>query len=251
MLMQQTVSQLKTLKLDGMARAFEEPVTLSANSSLSFDERFGMIVDRELAWRDTRRLERLLKTAKLKNAQACVEDIDYRQSRGLDQRLVATLASGDWIRHAQNLILTGPTGAGKTWIACAFGQQACRQGFSVLYVRVGRLFEELKIAHGDGSFSRRLAQLAKMDVLLLDDWGLQDLDQGACNDLLEVLDDRVGTRSTIITSQLPLEHWHAWLQDPTLADAILDRLVHQAHKLPLKGESMRKSDNKPSIAAPL
>jgi len=251
MLMQQTVSQLKTLKLDGMARAFEEQVTLSANSSLSFDERFGMIVDRELAWRDTRRLERLLKTAKLKNAQACVEDIDYRQSRGLDQRLVATLASGDWIRHAQNLILTGPTGAGKTWIACAFGQQACRQGFSVLYVRVGRLFEELKIAHGDGSFSRRLAQLAKMDVLLLDDWGLQDLDQGACNDLLEVLDDRVGTRSTIITSQLPLEHWHAWLQDPTLADAILDRLVHQAHKLPLKGESMRKSDSKPSIAAPL
>lgn len=153
MLMQQTVSQLKTLKLDGMARAFEEQVTLSANSSLSFDERFGMIVDRELAWRDTRRLERLLKTAKLKNAQACVEDIDYRQSRGLDQRLVATLAGGDWIRHAQNLILTGPTGAGKTWIACAFGQQACRQGFSVLYVRVGRLFEELKIAHGDGGLA--------------------------------------------------------------------------------------------------
>jgi DNA replication protein DnaC len=245
MLTQQTVSQLKALKLDGMARAFEEQLGLTASSSLSFEERFGIVVDRELAWRDTRRLERLLKAAKLKNPQACVEDIEYRQSRGIDQRMIATLAGCDWVRHAQNLILTGPTGAGKTWIACAFGQQACRQGFSVFYVRVGRLFEELKIAHGDGSFSRRLAQLAKADVLLLDDWGLQDLDQGARNDLLEVLDDRVGTRSTVITSQLPLEHWHAWLQDPTLADAILDRLVHQAHKLPLKGESMRKTNIKP------
>jgi DNA replication protein DnaC len=244
MLTQQTVSQLKALKLDGMARAFEEQLGLTASSSLSFEERFGIVVDRELAWRDTRRLERLLKAAKLKNPQACVEDIEFRQSRGIDQRMIATLASGDWVRHAQNLILTGPTGAGKTWIACAFGQQACRQGFSVFYVRVGRLFEELKIAHGDGSFSRRLAQLAKVDVLLLDDWGLQDLDQGARNDLLEVLDDRVGARSTVITSQLPLEHWHAWLQDPTLADAILDRLVHQAHKLPLKGESMRKTNIK-------
>jgi DNA replication protein DnaC len=136
--------------------------------------------------------------------------------------------------------VTASTGAGKTWLACAFGQQACRQGFSAFYVRVARLFEELKIAHGDGSFTRRLAQLAKIDVLILDDWGLQDLDQAARNDLLEVLDDRVGTRSTVITSQLPLEHWHAWLQDPTLADAILDRLVHQAHKLLVKGDSMRK-----------
>jgi DNA replication protein DnaC len=244
MLTQQTVSQLKALKLDGMARAFEEQLVVTASSSLSFEERFGIVVDRELAWRDTRRLERLLKAAKLKNPQACVEDIEFRQSRGIDQRMIATLAGCDWVRHAQNLILTGPTGAGKTWIACAFGQQACRQGFSVFYVRVGRLFEELKIAHGDGSFTRRLAQLAKVDVLLLDDWGLQDLDQGARNDLLEVLDDRVGTRSTVITSQLPLEHWHAWLQDPTLADAILDRLVHQAHKLPLKGESMRKTNIK-------
>jgi DNA replication protein DnaC len=244
MLTQQTVSQLKALKFDGMARAFEEQLGLTASSSLSFEERFGIVVDREMAWRDTRRLERLLKAAKLKNPQACVEDVEFRQSRGIDQRMIATLAGCDWVRHAQNLILTGPTGAGKTWIACAFGQQACRQGFSVFYVRVGRLFEELKIAHGDGSFSRRLAQLAKVDVLLLDDWGLQDLDQGARNDLLEVLDDRVGTRSTVITSQLPLEHWHAWLQDPTLADAILDRLVHQAHKLPLKGESMRKTNIK-------
>lgn len=239
MLMQQTLTQLKALKLDGMARAFEEQSALTASTSLSFEERVGMLVDRELAWRDTRRLERLLRAAKLKNPNACVEDIEYRHSRGLDQRIVATLCSGDWVRNAQNLILTGPTGAGKTWLACAFGQQACRQGFSAFYVRVARLFEELKIAHGDGSFTRRLSQLAKIDVLILDDWGLQELDQGARNDLLEVLDDRVGTRSTVITSQLPLEHWHAWLQDPTLADAILDRLVHQAHKLPIKGDSMR------------
>jgi DNA replication protein DnaC len=144
---------------------------------------------------------------------------------------------------------TCPTGAGKTWLACAFGQLACRQGFSVFQVRVVRLFEALKIAHGDGSFTRRLAQLAKIGVLILDDWGLQDLDQAARNDLLEVLDDRVGTRSTVIASQLPLEHWHAWLQDPTLADAILDRLVHQAHKLPVKGDSMRKKTKSESADA--
>lgn len=187
-------------------------------------------------------LQAIAQVRETQDPHACVEDIEYRQSRGLDTSLVATLANCDWIRKAQNLILTGPIGAGKTWVACAFGQQACRQGFSVLYVRVARLFEEMKIAHGDGSFTRRLAQLAKMDVLLLDDWRLRDVDQSARNDLLEVLDNRVGTRSTIITSQLPIEHWHAWLQDPALADAILDRLVHQAHKLALKGDSMRKKN---------
>ena len=189
----------------------------------------------------------MLRAAKLKNPQACVEDIEYRQTRGLDQRIVATLAGCDWVRNAQNLILTGPTGAGKTWLACAFGQQACRQGFSVFYVRVARLFEELKIAHGDGSFTRRLAQLAKIDVLILDDWGLQDLDQAARNDLLEVLDDRVGTRSTVIT-RLPLDTG-TLAAGPTLADAILDRLVHQAHKLPVKGDSMRKKTKSESADA--
>ncbi len=240
MLMQHTVGQLKALKLDGMARAFEEQSILAASASLPFEERFSMLVDREIAWRDTRRLERLLRSAKLKHTQACLEDVVYDGSRGLDQRLGATLASCDWIRNAQSLILTGATGAGKSWLACAFAQQACRQGFSALYLRVPRLFEELQIAHGDGSFTRRLAQLARIDVLVLDDWGLQEPSESARGDLLEVLDDRVGTRSTIVTSQLPIEHWHQWLNDPTLADAILDRLVHQAHKVPLKGESMRK-----------
>jgi DNA replication protein DnaC len=148
--------------------------------------------------------------------------------------MIATLASCDWIRNAQSLILTGPTGAGKSWLACAFAQLACRQGFSALYLRVPRLFEDLQIAHGDGSFTRRLAQLARIDVLVLDDWGLQALSENARSDLLEVMDDRVGARSTIVTSQLPIEHWHEWLNDPTLADAILDRLVHQAHKVTLK-----------------
>ena len=188
----------------------------------------------------------MLKQAKLKNAQACTEDIDYRAERGLDKRLMLSLASCDWIRQGQNVILTSATGCGKTWLACALGQQACRQGFSVRYWRASRLYEELKIAHGDGSFSRALAQLAKTDLLLLDDWGLAPMPQSERNDLLEVLDDRVNSRSTIITSQLPVETWYEYLNDPTPADAILDRVVHHAHKITLKGESLRKKITTPS-----
>jgi len=242
MLIQPTLTTLKQLKLDGMARAFEEQSTQSAAASLSFEERFGLLVDREFTHRDSKRIERLMKHAKLKVSSACVEDIDYRAGRGLDKRLMVSLASCDWIRHAQSLLITGPTGCGKTWLACALAQQACRQGFSALYVRMPRLFEELRIAHGDGSFSRRLAALARTDLLLLDDWGLNPLTQPERSDLLEILDDRVGARSTLITSQLPLEHWHEYLADPTLADAILDRIVHQSHKLKLKGESLRKKE---------
>ena len=242
MMTQHTLTQLKALKLDGMARAFEEQLLTTSSTSLPFEERMGLLVDREISWRDSKRLDRLLKAAKLKFPQACVEDIDYRPGRTLDKRLIATLAGGDWIRNAQNLIFTGATGVGKSWLACAFGNQAARQGFSGFYIRTSRLFEELRIAHGDGSFGRRLIQIAKTDVLILDDWGLSPLDQSARADLLEVVDDRVGTRSTIITSQLPVDHWHGYLNDPTLADAILDRLIHQAHKLALKGESLRKKD---------
>ena len=241
MMTQHTITTLKNLKLDGMARAFEEQLQQPIVTSLSFEERFGMLVDREFTHRDSRRIERLLKNAKLK-VSACIEDIDYRPGRGLDKRLIASLASCDWLRSAQNLIATGPTGVGKTWLACALGHQACRQGFSVLYARVPRFFEELRIAHGDGSFSRKLATLAKTDLLLLDDWGLTPLSQSERNDLLEVLDDRVNTRSTLITSQLPVEHWYEYLNDPTLADAILDRVLHQSHKLQLQGESLRKKE---------
>ncbi|MDP3295899.1 MAG: IS21-like element helper ATPase IstB [Nevskia sp.] len=221
MLNQHTVRTLQALKLHGMAQAFDEQRAQSALSDLSFEERFGLIVDREVTHRDSHRLQRLLKNARLKHV-ACLEDIDYRASRDLDKSLIASLAPCDWIRAKQNLIVTGATGCGKTYLACALGHQACRQGLSVLYVRAPRIFEELRIAHGDGSFSRRLIQLAKTDLLLIDDWALAPLTAGDRNDLLEILDDRINSRSTLITSQLPDKHWHEYLDDPTLADAILD-----------------------------
>lgn len=241
MLTQQTVTHLRTLRLDGMARAFEEQLTQPLASGLAFEDRFGLLVDRELAWRDTRRLERLLKQAKLKYPDACIEDLDTRSARGLDPRQLASLAGADWIRSAHNVLITGATGLGKTWLACALGQAACRQGFVVLYTRFSRLLEELRIAHGDGSFSRRLQQLARTDLLILDDWGLAPIGQPERTDLLEMLDDRTTGKATLITSQLPVEHWHAYLNDPTLADAILDRIVHGSHRLMLKGESLRKN----------
>lgn len=243
MLMEHTLQILKALRLLGMAAAFEEQQTQAAAMDLSFDERFAMFVDREQTWRENRRVTRLLREAKLKSAQACMEHVRYGGGRKLDKGLVAQLANSQWIRAHQNLILTGATGCGKTWLGCALGNAACRQGLSVAYVRTPRLFEELRIAHGDGSFSKRLAVLAKMDLLIFDDWGLAPLNQAERNDLFEVLDDRVGTRSTVITSQLPVEHWHAYLNDPTLADVILDRVLHAAHKLPLTGPSLRKPEN--------
>jgi DNA replication protein DnaC len=243
MLTHQTVTQLRSLRLDGMARAFEEQLTHPVASGLAFEERFGLLVDRELAWRDTRRLERLLKQAKLKYTDACVENVDSRSARGLDARQIASLAGGDWIRAGQNLLITGATGLGKTWLACALGQAACRQGFSVFYTRFGRLLEELRIAHGDGSFGRRLQQLAKTDLLILDDFALAPIGQPERTDLLEVLDDRTSGKATLITSQLPVDHWYAYLNDPTLADAILDRIVHSSHRLLLNGESLRKKNS--------
>lgn len=244
MMMEQTLQTLKSLRLFGMAGALEEQQTVAASTSLSFDERFAMLVDREVSWRDNRRVTRLLREAKLKSSQACIEDVRYDNKRKLDKALIAQLASCQWIRAHQNLIFTGFTGCGKTWLACALGNAACRQGLSVAYVRTPRLFEQLRIAHGDGSFGKYLAALAKTDLLILDDWGLAPLNQAERNDLLEVLDDRVGTRSTLITSQLPVAHWHTYLNDPTLADAILDRIVHAAHKVPLEGESLRKPKEK-------
>ena len=246
MLMEQTLNTLKALRLPGMATAFEEQQTNAAVTSLPFDDRFSLLVDREQTWRENRRLTRLLREAKLKSSQACVEDIRYGGGRKLDKSLMAQLASCQWIRQHQNLVLTGATGCGKTWLACAFGNAACRQGLSAFYVRAPRLFEELRIAHGDGSFGKRLSALAKTDLLVLDDWGLAPLNQAQRNDLLEVIDDRVGSRATLITSQLPIDHWHAYLNDPTLADAILDRVLHAAHKVTLTGESLRKQET-PSI----
>jgi DNA replication protein DnaC len=234
-----TLTQLRSLRLDGMVHAIEEQATSIAASALGFDERFSLLVQREVAWRDDRRVARLLKAAKLKVSSACVQDIDWRASRSLDRSLVTALAGGDWIRHAQNLLITGATGCGKTWLACALAHQAARIGFSVLYVRAGRLFDELQVAHGDGSFARRMSQLAKLDLLVIDDFAISPMGAPHRNDLLEVLDDRVGTRSTLITSQLPVKAWHSFLDDPTLADAILDRVVHSSHRVDLKGATLR------------
>ncbi len=241
MLTQQTRETLYRLRLMGMAEAFEQQLAQPATHDLSFEERFALLVDREATYRESRRLERLLKRARFRQPQACVEDIDYRHPRGLEKRQMASLVTGDWIRAHRNVCITGPTGCGKTWLACALGNQACRQGLSVLYVRLARLLEELRLAHGDGSFTRRLAGISRRDLLILDDWGLKPLAQAERHDLLEIMEDRHGSRSTIVTSQLPVEKWHEYLGDPTLADAIMDRLVHNAYKLPLRGESMRKT----------
>ena len=240
MLTEHTLDQLRGLRLDGMVHAIADQATSAAATELGFDERLAMLVQREIDWRDNKRLTRLLKAARLKVGSACIEDIDWRASRGLDRGLVTQLAGGDWLRHGHNVLITGATGVGKTWLACALAQQAARSGFAVLYVRAPRLLEELRVAHGDGSFSRRLAQLARIDLLAIDDFAIAPITAAERNDLLELLDDRVGTRATLLTSQLPVTAWHEWLTDPTLADAILDRIVHSAHKIALKGESMRK-----------
>ena len=245
MLNEHTLDQLRGLRLDGMVHALADQATSASAGELAFDDRLAMLVQREIDWRDAKRLTRLLKAAKLKLTSACLEDIDWRASRGLDRNLVTALAGGDWLRHGHNVLITGATGVGKTWLACALAQQAARCGFTVLYVRAPRLLEELRVAHGDGSFGRRLAQLARIDLLAIDDFAIAPVSAPERNDLLELLDDRVGTRATLITSQLPVTSWHEWLNDPTLADAILDRIVHTAHKIALKGESMRKKQIKP------
>jgi DNA replication protein DnaC len=239
MLNEHTINQLRGLRLDGMVRAIEDQTSSAAATALGFEERLTLLVQREVDWRDDRRVARLLKAARLKVSTACVEDINWRASRALDKSLVTALAGGDWLRHGQSLLITGATGCGKTWLACALAHQAARSGFSVLYTRAARLFDELQVAHGDGSFAKRLAQLAKLDLLVIDDFAISPIGAAERNDLLEVLDDRVGTRSTLITSQLPVKAWHTYLDDPTLADAILDRVVHSSHKIELKGRSLR------------
>lgn len=241
---QQTIEKLQEMKLHGMLLALEEQGQDPDVQSLSFDERLGLLVEREYVVRQDRRLTRRLKTAKLK-FQACMEDIDYRARRtGLDRALMRTLATCGWVREHQGVIIVGPTGIGKTYLACALANKACREGFTASYTRVPRLLHELSIARGDGSYLKQLSRLARIDVLVMDDWGLSPLGDFERRDILEILEDRCEARSTIVTSQLPTKKWYEVLGEPTVADAIMDRLIHGSHKIQLKGPTMRDKKGK-------
>jgi len=239
MLTHPIMDKLQAMKFYGMHKAFEEQLQMADLEKLSFEERFGLLVDREMTERDERRLNTRLKKAKLRH-QACIEDIDFSQSRGLDKQLILSLSSCDWLKAHYNVFVLGPTGVGKSYLACALAQKACRQGYSALYLRLPKLLSDLSLAKGDGRYGKLMAGFARTDLLVLDDWGLTKLNREQRRDFLEIIEDRYDLHSTIITSQLPVSHWHEIIDDPTLADAILDRLVHNAYQINLKGESMRK-----------
>jgi DNA replication protein DnaC len=239
MLHEQTIDKLYTMKLNGMAEAFKDQLQQPDMIDLSFEDRFALLVDRQWIWKEDRQMRRLLSNAKLK-FNACVEDIDYRTPRAMDKSVVLKLAAGDWISQTHNVIITGPTGVGKTYLACALANRACRMGYSAFYIRLPRLFQDLAISKADGSYPKIMKKLAKTKVLILDDLGLAPMNAQERRDLLEVIEDRQGLASTIVSAQLPIDEWHANIRDPTIADAILDRLVHNAYKINLKGESMRK-----------
>lgn len=240
MLNEPTMTKLAQMKLNGMSEAWQEQQANADTGQLSFDERFALLVDAEALHRENRRLTRYLREAKLKISNACIEDIDYTARRQLDRSLVRQLATCKWIHEQQNITICGPTGVGKTYMACALAQQACRKGYRAVYKRASRFFDELHLARADGTYQNLLTRLARMDVLVIDDWGLTPMKAAERRDLLEVLEDRYATRSTIMTSQLPTSKWHEHIGDPTLADAICDRILHNTHKLLLKGPSRRK-----------
>lgn len=242
MLDEPTIDKLKTMTLHAMADAWTAQEGQPDMQRLAFNERFGLLVDAEYLSRENRRLHRLLTEARLKIGQACIEDIDYPARRELDKAVIRQLATCRWVQEQQCVLITGAAGTGKTYIACALGQQACRKGYRTLYRRATRLFEELKLARADGTYGRLLAKFARTDVLIIDDWGLKPVLDAERHDLLEILEDRYASRSTIMTSQLPTTKWHDYLGEPTVADAILDRILHRSHRIVLKGPSRRKEN---------
>lgn len=243
MLLEQTLSRLRDLRLTGMVAALQEQQAMPDVQSLPFEDRLTLLVEREATLREDRRLTRLLRDARLR-LPATIEDLDFRSPRGLDRSVILRLASCDWVRHHQVVLITGATGTGKTYLACALAQAACRQGLSSRYCRLTRLIEDLARARADGSYPKLMDRLQKMDLLAIDDYGLAPLSQAERRDLLEVIEDRTARRATLVASQLPLEHWHEVVGDATFADAILDRLVHHAHRINLKGASMRRKEPK-------
>jgi DNA replication protein DnaC len=240
MLPHPTLDQLKALKLEGMADAFAELSAQDAARDLTPADWLALLVDREAAHRGTKRFKSRLRHARLRHGQASVEDVNWRAQRKLDKALFQQLGTGRWIEEHRNVFITGPCGVGKSWLACAPAQKACRDGYSVHYARVPRLFADLELAHGDGRFPRLFKTLTKVDLLVLDDWGPDRLNGEQRRDLMEIVEDRYGAGATLITSQLPVDAWHDVIGEPTFADAILDRLVHNAYRLDLKGPSMRK-----------
>lgn len=239
MLLHPTIESLKVLRLFGMVKALEEQQHTTQWNELVFEERLALLVDRERVEQEQRSMTARLRRARL-GQPAAIEDLDLRTNRGLDRSVIASLSSCAWIRSHHNVLITGPTGVGKSYLACALGQRSCREGLSVQYHRLGRLFSELGIARGDGRYLRVLKLVGQVELLILDDWGLSPVTEEQRRDLLEILEDRHARKSTIITSQLPVDHWHEWLGEASLADAIMDRLVHNAYKITLKGDSMRK-----------
>lgn len=243
MLTEPTMEKVRGLGLTAFAAAWAEQQKDADVQKLTFDERLGLLVDAEWLHRENKRLARLLRAAKLKIGGACVEDIDYPARRELEKSVIRQLATCRWIEEHQNVVITGMTGTGKTYVACALAQQACRKGFRAVYRRATRLKDELTLAHADGTYTQLLGRFARADVFVIDDWGLAPPEDQERRDLLEILEDRYGTRSTIITSQVPPAKWHDHLGDPTMADAICDRVLHNAHRIVLKGPSRRKEDS--------
>jgi len=247
MLTQQTLEKMNAMKLSGMAEAFQQQLGSSEGTRLSFDERLGLLVDSEWTAREQRKLKRRLGSAKMRYA-ASIEDVDFKHPRGLDRQQVLSLGNCGWIQSRHNLLIIGPTGIGKSYLACAFVERACRRGYSAAYVRLPRLLQQLAVARGDGSYDRLLGRLARLDLLAIDDWLLAPLRDGERRDLVEVVEDRSERASTLIASQLPTKDWHAGIGDPNLADAICDRLLHNAHRLELKGPSMRRTKAAPKTS---